>query len=68
MSRIRMGDYILVTCESHERYLQIGEVVDIDYYAYDDCIYSIKVRFIDGVDEYDWHFEDCYRRLILERN
>lgn len=63
---LRCGDYILVTDESHKRYLQIGEVIDIDYYLYG--IESYKVRFIDGVDEYDWHFEDCYRKLILERN
>lgn len=65
---LRNGDYILVTDETHKRYLQIGEVIDVDYYAGENYIYSLKVRFIDGVDEYDWHFEDCYRRLILERN
>jgi len=63
---LRSGDYILITDESHKRYLQIGEIVDIDYYLYG--VESYKVRFIDGVDEYDWRFEDCYRKLILERN
>ena len=65
---IRSGDYILITDESHKRYLQIGEVVDINYYQYDNAVESYKVRFIDGIDEYDWHFEDCYKRLILDRN
>ena len=68
MARIRSGDYILVTYAEHKRYLQIGEIVDVDYYAESDCIFSCKVQFIDGIDEYDWHFDDCYRRLILERN
>ena len=65
---LRSGDYILITDESHKRYLQIGEVIDIDYCSYDDYIYSYKVRFIDGVEEYNWRFKDCCRRLILERN
>lgn len=68
MLRIRNGDYILVTDETHKRYLQIGEIVDIDYYAHSDCIFSCKVKFADGIDDYDWHFDDCFRRLILERN
>ena len=65
---LRSGDYILITDESHKRYLQIGEVVDIDYYSFDNYIFSYKVQFADGIDEYDYYFEGCYRRLILERN
>lgn len=65
---LRSGDYILITDEEHKRYLQIGEVVDVDYYKYDNFIQSYKVRFVDGIDEYDWHFEGCYKRLILDRN
>ena len=65
---VRRGDYILVVDATHKRYLQIGEVIDIDYYAYDNYILSYKIQFVDGVEEYDWHFEDCYKVLILERN
>ena len=65
---LRSGDYILVTDTEHKRYLQIGEVIDIDYYPYDNFIQLYRVRFVDGVDEYDWHFERCYKRLIVDRN
>ena len=65
---LRSGDYILITDESHKRYLQIGEVIDVDYYSFENYIASYKVQFADGIEEYDWHFEGCYRRLILERN
>jgi hypothetical protein len=66
---IRSGDYILVTDAEHKRYLQIGEVIDIEYsydYGYD--FESCKVQFADSIDEYDWHFEDCYKVLMFERN
>lgn len=65
---VRRGDYILITDAEHERYLQIGEVVDIDYYSFGDYVLSYKIQFADGVAEYDWHFEDCYKVLVFERN
>ena len=64
---VRIGNYILVTDKSYEKYLQIGEIVDIEYYNYDNGIKAYKVEFADGIVEYDWHFEDCFRVLMLER-
>ena len=65
---VKRGDYILVTDAEHERYLQIGEIVNIDCYPYDGYIMSYEIRFADGVAGYDWRFADSYKVLAFERD
>lgn len=52
-SYIRRGDYILITNSRNDRYLQIGEIVEVQYYPHASCVELYRVQFADGICEYN---------------
>ena len=67
MRRIKEKDYILITDNGSSEYLQIGEVIDIEYFPHSDDVKTYKVQFIDKIYEYDNTLEYTCKILMIER-
>ena len=65
--QIRQDDYILITNDKDYRYLQIGKIVEVEYYSHSNDVESYKVQFNDNIVVYDYNLEDDCRVLMLER-
>ena len=65
--RIRERDFILITDNTQEKYLQIGRVIEIKNYPHSDDVQLYRVEFTDGIYDYDYNLEDICRVLMLER-
>ena len=66
---IREGDYILIVDEHDNKYLQIGEVVGIEYFAYSSDVRRYLVRFSDAsIIEYTYELKSSSKILMFERN
>lgn len=65
--RIKRKDYILITDDTQDRYLQIGEVIEVQNYPHSDDVQLYRVKFIDEVVEYKYTLEDECKVLMLER-
>lgn len=62
---IKEGDFILIIDFEDVRYLQVGEVIDIEY-EYDGDIKIYRVRFADKeVVEYDYRLIDDYKCKVI---
>ena len=65
--QIRQGDYVLVTNDISSKYLQVGEIIKVEYYPHSDDVKLYRIRFNGGVVEYGYSFEDDCKVLMLER-
>ena len=63
MRRIRNNDFILITDKNENRYLQIGQIVEIQNYPHSDDVKFYHVQFIDGIEEYNYNLEDMCKVL-----
>lgn len=62
----REGDYILITDTEDERYLQIGEILEVEYFEHCDDIKYYMVRFADKeVIRYGYELVDDYKCKVL---
>ena len=62
---IKRGDYILITDIMSNFYLQIGEVIEIDYYPGCDDVKSYKVRFARRTEEYKYDLPEICKVLLF---
>lgn len=65
--RIRERDFILITDNNQEKYLQIGQVINIRNYPRSNDVQFYRVQFADEVCEYDYTLENICKVLMLER-
>ena len=66
----REGDYILITDMEDERYLQIGEIIEVEFYEHCNDVKNYVVRFSDKqIIRYDYRLVYDYkcRTLMFER-
>lgn len=67
MRRIREGDYILITNKNNDKYLQIGEVIEIQNYPHSDDVKFCHVQFANEIEQYNYNLEDMCKVLMFER-
>jgi hypothetical protein len=65
--QIEQGDYILIIDDKDYRYLQIGEVVEVQFYSHSNDVESYRIKFNDNIVVYDYNLEDDCKVLMLER-
>lgn len=65
--RIRERDFILITDNTQEKYLQIGQVIEVKNYPRSDDVQLYRVKFTDRICEYDCNLENICKVLMLER-
>lgn len=62
----REGDYILITDTDNNRYLQIGEILEVEYFEHCNDVKSYKVRFADKeIVDYGYELVDDYKCKVL---
>lgn len=67
MSKIREGDYILITDEYHDRYLEIGKVIEVKNYPHSDDVNFYRVKHAIGCETYTYELEDMCKVLMFKR-
>lgn len=65
--RIRKGDYVLITDNTQEEYLQIGQVITVQHYTCSDDVMFYRVQFIDKICEYTDSLKDKCKVIKFER-
>jgi hypothetical protein len=65
-NRIREGDLIVITDKNEDKYLQIGQVNEIQNYPHSDDVNYYRVQFADEICEYRYLEEIC-KVLMIER-
>lgn len=69
--RIREGDFVLITDVDDKFYLQIGEVIDVNYDYYSHDFESASVRFAYDKShpiEYGYDFSEKCSVVVFERH
>lgn len=62
----REGDYILITDIDEERYLQVGQILEIVYFEHCDDVEYYMVRFADKeIIRYSYRLVDDYKCKVL---
>ena len=63
--KIKEKDFILIIDDTEEKYLQIGEVIEVKNYPHSDDVMNYIVRFKDEICKYDYDLEYISRVLML---
>lgn len=61
------GDCVLMTNSISTHYLQIGEVIEIEYYPNTDAVKLYRIQFEDTITEYGWNTRDDLKVLVFEK-
>lgn len=65
-TRIRERDLIIITDKNECKYLQVGQVIEIQNYPHSDDVDRYCVQFADEIREYRY-LEDICKVLMVER-
>ena len=61
------GDYVLMISKSSSHYLQIGEIIEIEYYPNSDNVLLYRIQFEDTIAEYSYEVANNLKVLMFEK-
>lgn len=60
------GDYVLMASKSSSHYLQIGEIMEIEYYPSSDDVLLYRIQFEDTISEYGYEVANSLKVLSFK--
>lgn len=64
---LAVGDYVLMISKLSSHYLQIGEIIEIEYYPNSDDVLLYRIQFEDTIAEYSYEVANNLKVLIFEK-
>ena len=61
------GDFVLMTNKFSTHYLDIGEVLEIEYFPHSNDICLYRIQFGDTIKEYGYQVRDDLKVLMFEK-
>ena len=61
------GDYVLMTSKLSSHYLQIGEIIEVEYYPNSNDVELYRIEFDDTIAEYGYKIRDDLKVLMFEK-
>ena len=61
------GDYVFMTSKLSSHYLQIGEIIEIEYYPNSDNVLLYRIQFEDTIAEYGYEVANNLKVLMFEK-
>lgn len=61
------GDYVLMVSKLSSHYLQIGEIIEIEYYPSSDDVLLYRIQFEDTIAEYGYEVASSLKVLVFEK-
>lgn len=61
------GDYVLMASKLSSHYLQIGEIIEIEYYPSSDEVLLYRIQFEDTIVEYGYEITNSLKVLMFEK-
>lgn len=61
------GDCVLMTNSISTHYLQIGEIIEIEYYPSSDDVLLYRIQFEDTIVEYGYEVTNSLKVLMFEK-